>query len=91
MVVPALPYTHICCAGQESTSPWLPASFPYPLAIVGKPPVIGVLGATISLTVAASVTFASWVYGSPSRLARVPTELDLLPASRGLSCELWVG
>jgi hypothetical protein len=33
----------------------------------------------ISLTIAASVTFASWVYGSPSRLARVPTKLDLMP------------
>jgi hypothetical protein len=36
-----------------------------------------------SLTIAASVTFASWVYGSPSRLARVPTELDLMPAVWG--------
>ena len=37
----------------------------------------------VSLTIAASVTFASWVYGSPSRLARVPTKLDLMPAMRG--------
>jgi hypothetical protein len=33
----------------------------------------------VSLTIAASVTFASWVYGSPSRLARGPTKLDLMP------------
>ena len=39
----------------------------------------------VSLTLAASVTFASWAYGSPSRLARVPTELDLMPAIRGYS------
>src|SRR6266850_2066010 len=26
---------------------------------------------------------ASWEYGSPSPLARVPTELDLMPATRG--------
>src|SRR5687768_6506852 len=36
-----------------------------------------------SLTLAASVTFASWQYGSASRLARVPTKLDLMPAIRG--------
>jgi len=36
-----------------------------------------------SLTIAASVTFASWQYGSASRLARVPTKLDLMPATRG--------
>ena len=33
----------------------------------------------LSLTMAASVTFASWAYGLPSRLARVPSELDLMP------------
>src|SRR5688572_24389577 len=36
-----------------------------------------------SLTLAASVTFASWVYGSPSRLARFPPELDLMPVMWG--------
>ena len=36
-----------------------------------------------SLTLAASVTWASWAYGSPSPLARVPTKLDLMPALRG--------
>ncbi len=39
----------------------------------------------ISLTIAASVTFASWVYGSPARLARVPTKLDLMPTIGGYS------
>jgi hypothetical protein len=29
------------------------------------------------------VTWASWVYGSPAPLARVPTKLDLLPTIRG--------
>jgi hypothetical protein len=29
------------------------------------------------------VTLASWEYGSPSPLARVPTKLDLMPAMRG--------
>jgi hypothetical protein len=37
----------------------------------------------ISLTIAASVTWASWGYGSPSPLARVPTKLDLMPAMQG--------
>jgi hypothetical protein len=37
----------------------------------------------ISLTIAASVTWASWRYGSSAPLARVPTELDLMPATRG--------
>ena len=32
---------------------------------------------------AASVTWASWVYGSPAPLARVPPKLDLMPAMRG--------
>jgi hypothetical protein len=36
-----------------------------------------------SLTIAASVTLASWEYGSPSPLARVPPKLDLMPATRG--------
>jgi hypothetical protein len=36
-----------------------------------------------SLTIAASVTLASWQYGSASPLARVPTKLDLMPALRG--------
>ena len=36
-----------------------------------------------SLTMAASVTWASWVYGSPAPLARVPIELDLMPATGG--------
>jgi hypothetical protein len=36
-----------------------------------------------SFTIAASVTFASWQYGSASRLARVPTKLDLMPAMQG--------
>jgi hypothetical protein len=44
---------------------------------------IGCLGFDISLTIAASVTLASWVYGSPSPLARVPPKLDLMPAVRG--------
>jgi hypothetical protein len=34
-------------------------------------------------TIAASVTWASWGYGSPAPLARVSTELDLMPAMRG--------
>jgi hypothetical protein len=36
-----------------------------------------------SFTIAASVTFAFWAYGSPSRLARVPTKLDLMPTIMG--------
>jgi hypothetical protein len=36
-----------------------------------------------SLTITASVTWASWVYGSPAPLARVPTKLDLMPAPKG--------
>jgi hypothetical protein len=36
-----------------------------------------------SFTIAASVTFASWQYGSASRLARVPTKLDLMPTMQG--------
>jgi hypothetical protein len=36
-----------------------------------------------SLTIAASVTLASWVYGSPSPLARVPPKLDLMPVMQG--------
>jgi hypothetical protein len=45
----------------------------------------------IRLTIAASVTFASWVYGSPSRLARVPTKLNLMPAVGGYSYGIgWV-
>ena len=44
-----------------------------------------------SLTISASATFAYWVYGSPSRLARVPTKLDLMPASRGYPAGIeWV-
>ena len=38
-----------------------------------------------SLTIAASVTWASWRYGSSAPLARVPTELDLMPNTRGYS------
>jgi hypothetical protein len=37
----------------------------------------------ISLTIAASVTWASWGYGSPAPLARVPTKLNLMPAVQG--------
>ena len=45
----------------------------------------------ISLTIAASVTFASWQYGSASRLARVPTKLALMPAVGGYSYSIgWV-
>jgi hypothetical protein len=36
-----------------------------------------------SLTIAASVTWASWEYGSPAPLARVPTKLGLMPATWG--------
>jgi hypothetical protein len=36
-----------------------------------------------SLTIAASVTWASWAYGSPAPLARVPPKLGLMPATRG--------
>ncbi len=44
-----------------------------------------------SLTIAASVTFASWQYGSASRLARVPTKLDLMPAYGGYPVRIgWV-
>jgi hypothetical protein len=53
--------------------------------------VIGYLGFDNSLTIAASVTFASWAYDSPSRLARVPTKLDLMPALWGYPQSLgWV-
>ena len=52
---------------------------------------IGVSGSTISLAIAASVTWASWAYGSPAPLARVPTKLDLMPARRGYSGSIgWV-
>jgi hypothetical protein len=44
-----------------------------------------------SLTLAASVTWASWGYGSPAPLARVPTKLDLMPTARGLSSRHRVG
>jgi hypothetical protein len=44
---------------------------------------IGCLGFDNSLTIAASVTWASWQYGSTSPLARVPTKLVLMPAMRG--------
>jgi hypothetical protein len=37
----------------------------------------------ISLTIAASVTWASWGYGSPAPLARVPPKLHLMPAVQG--------
>jgi hypothetical protein len=37
----------------------------------------------ISLPIAASVTWASWEYGSPAPLVRVPTKLDLMPATKG--------
>jgi hypothetical protein len=44
-----------------------------------------------SLTIAASVTLASWEYGSPSPLARVPPKLDLMPATRGYPVSIgWV-
>jgi len=44
-----------------------------------------------SFTIAASVTFASWQYGSASRLARVPTKLDLMPAGQGYLHDIgWV-
>ena len=36
-----------------------------------------------SFTLAASVTWASWGYGSPAPLARVPPERDLMPATKG--------
>jgi hypothetical protein len=45
---------------------------PHLLAIVGVSMLIGCLGFDISLTIAASVTWASWAYGSPAPLARVP-------------------
>jgi hypothetical protein len=44
---------------------------------------IGWLGLQNSLTIAASVTWASWGYGSPASLARIPTKLDLMPAMQG--------
>jgi hypothetical protein len=44
---------------------------------------IGVSGSTISLALSASVTWASWMYGSPAPLARVPPKLDLMPILRG--------
>jgi hypothetical protein len=37
-----------------------------------------------SFTIAASVMFASWVYGSPSRLARVPLSLISCPLSEAI-------
>jgi hypothetical protein len=44
-----------------------------------------------SFTLAASVTWASWEYGSPAPLARVPTKLDLMPAVRGYPADFgWV-
>jgi hypothetical protein len=44
-----------------------------------------------SLTIAASVTWASWEYGSPAPLARFPTELDLMPIMRGYPLDFgWV-
>jgi hypothetical protein len=53
--------------------------------------VIGYLGFDNRLTIAASVMFASWVYDSPSRLTRVPTKLDLMPALWGYPQSLgWV-
>jgi len=37
------------------------------------------------------VTWASWAYGSPAPLARVPTELDLMPAVQGYPYSIgWV-
>jgi hypothetical protein len=44
---------------------------------------LGCLGFDISLTIAASVAWASCGCGSRSPLARVPTKLALLPAVRG--------
>jgi hypothetical protein len=45
----------------------------------------------ISLTIAASVTFASWQHGSASPLARVPTKLDLMPLIGGYPYQFgWV-
>jgi hypothetical protein len=42
-------------------------------------------------TIAASVTWASWAYGSPAPLARVPTKLGLMPAAGGYSYGIgWV-
>ncbi len=46
--------------------------------------IIGVLGFDIiSLTVSTSVTFSSWGCSFPSRLARFPNKLDLMPGCGG--------
>jgi hypothetical protein len=41
---------------------------------------IGILKPSLTITLATSVTVASRQYGCASRLARVPTKLDLMPA-----------
>jgi hypothetical protein len=80
--LPLFRKSHDGC-GAGNTRFVIPASFPHLLAIVGVSMIIGCLGFDISLTIAASVTWASWAYGSPAPLARVPTKLDLMPAMQG--------
>jgi hypothetical protein len=81
---PALPYGFFRLRGR-CTNRFYTCFVPLPLShLLGKSHGYRVSRVRqFSLTIAASVTFASWVYGSPSRLARVPTKLDLMPAVRG--------
>jgi hypothetical protein len=80
---PALPYQHSGCGVGPELILWphfvpTPPShrrcaYDYRVSWVRQ----------ISLTIAASVTWASWQYGSASPLARVPTKLGLMPTTRG--------
>ena len=82
-MAPALPYTQLWVRGWEYAIRY-PNFVPLPPSHRREVHDYRVFRVRqYSLTVAASVTFASWEYGSPSRLARVPTKLDLMPTARG--------
>jgi hypothetical protein len=84
VVAPALPYRMIRLRGRRQRS-LFSCFVPLPLShLLREVDAIRVSRVRqVSLTMAASVTWASWAYGSPAPLARVPPKLDLMPAIQG--------
>jgi hypothetical protein len=81
---PALPVPHIRLRGRGYVINY-PCFVPFPLSHLLREVHDYRVSRVrqFSLTIAASVTWASWRYGSSAPLARVPTELDLMPAMQG--------
>jgi hypothetical protein len=82
MLAPALPYPNRRLRGGPEKPIWS-RFIPLPLSHLFREVHVYRVSRVrhYSLTIAASVTLASWEYGSPSPLARVPTKLDSCPPS----------